>query len=186
MRQPHTASLPPGPPPLLSRPFDVNTIKAGGSDVVVVATEAERAALAQEYKLVGVDRLEGRFKVSGRGRTVSMKGLVTGDIRQTCVVTLEEFPSAVSEEVDLKYSEDVPEPRAQEGDEERSSEMIDAPDPIINGKIDLGALTAEFLALGLDPYPRKPGVETFAHEEDVGPAASPFAALAAAKRDDPT
>ena len=25
-------------------------------------------------------------------------------------------------------------------------------------QIDLGALAAEFLALGLDPYPRKPGV----------------------------
>ena len=34
----------------------------------------------------------------------------------------------------------------------------DAPDPIVDGKIDLGALAAEFLALGLDPYPRKPGV----------------------------
>ena len=34
----------------------------------------------------------------------------------------------------------------------------DEPDPIIDGKIDLGALAAEFFALGLDPYPRKPGV----------------------------
>ena len=34
----------------------------------------------------------------------------------------------------------------------------DPPDEIGNGRIDLGALTAEFLALGLDPYPRKPGV----------------------------
>ena len=29
----------------------------------------------------------------------------------------------------------------------------------MNGRIDLGQLAAEFLALGLDPYPRKPGVE---------------------------
>ena len=34
----------------------------------------------------------------------------------------------------------------------------DAPDPIVDGKIDLGALAAEFMILGLDPYPRKPGV----------------------------
>ena len=33
------------------------------------------------------------------------------------------------------------------------------PDEIVNGKIDLGAVAAEFLALGLDPYPRKPGVD---------------------------
>ena len=42
----------------------------------------------------------------------------------------------------------------------------DEPDPIIDGKIDLGALTAEFFALGLDPYPRKPGavLDAGAHE----------------------
>lgn len=34
----------------------------------------------------------------------------------------------------------------------------DPPDPITDGKIDLGTLASEFLTLGLDPYPRKPGV----------------------------
>ena len=34
----------------------------------------------------------------------------------------------------------------------------DPRDPIMNGQIDLGALAAEFLALNLDLYPRKPGV----------------------------
>ena len=44
---------------------------------------------------------------------------------------------------------------------EPPTEMHDyePPDEIVNGQIDLGALTAEFLALGLDPYPRKPGVD---------------------------
>ena len=41
----------------------------------------------------------------------------------------------------------------------------------------LGALTAEFFALGLDPYPRKPGVEFAAPAEEAAPD-SPFAALA--------
>ena len=52
----------------------------------------------------------------------------------------------------------------------------DEPDPIVDGKIDLGALAAEFLALGLDPYPRKPGAEFAAPvaEEDDD---SPFAPL---------
>ncbi len=31
------------------------------------------------------------------------------------------------------------------------AEQRDPPDPIINGKVDLGALALEFLALGLDP-----------------------------------
>ena len=38
------------------------------------------------------------------------------------------------------------------------AEDADIPDPIVGGRIDFGVLTAEFLALGLDPYPRKPGM----------------------------
>ena len=55
----------------------------------------------------------------------------------------------------------------------------DRPDPILSGQIDLGALAAEFLALNLDLYPRKPGV-TF-EDTNVGGKASgkdsPFAVL---------
>ena len=35
-----------------------------------------------------------------------------------------------------------------------------------NGRIDLGAIVAEHLALGLDPYPRTPGVDFPGHIED--------------------
>ena len=57
------------------------------------------------------------------------------------------------------------------------------PDPIIEGRIDLGALAAEFLALGLDPYPRKPGVD-FAAPADASAPASPFAVLGRRGRQD--
>ena len=53
----------------------------------------------------------------------------------------------------------------------------DEPDPVIDGKIDLGALTAEFFALGLDPYPRKPGAVLDEERTNSEPTDSPFAAL---------
>ncbi len=33
------------------------------------------------------------------------------------------------------------------------------PEPLVDGKIDLGAIATEFLLLGIDPYPRKAGAE---------------------------
>lgn len=63
----------------------------------------------------------------------------------------------------------------EEGDE-------DPPDLIVDGRIDLGALAAEFLALGLDPYPRKPGAAFEPGEEEAG-RDSPFAALARLRGD---
>jgi hypothetical protein len=50
------------------------------------------------------------------------------------------------------------------------------PDEIVNGKIDLGAVVAEFLALGLDPYPRKPGVD-FDYKDPADAEHNTFAAL---------
>lgn len=59
-----------------------------------------------------------------------------------------------------------------------SHEEEDPPEPIVDGRLDLGALAAEFMALGLDPYPRKPGVSFKPVEEDPEPDDSPFADLA--------
>jgi hypothetical protein len=51
-----------------------------------------------------------------------------------------------------------------------------------NGTVDLALLTVEFLILGIDPYPRKPGA-TFQAPEAGQPGPHPFAALAALKKD---
>ena len=57
----------------------------------------------------------------------------------------------------------------------------DAPDPLIDGKIDIGALATEFVALGLDPYPRKPGV-TFEPPSDGPGSVKPFSVLRSADK----
>jgi hypothetical protein len=54
-----------------------------------------------------------------------------------------------------------------------------------DGRIDLGAIAAEHLALGLDPYPRAPGAEFADHIEDAARETSPFAALGLLKKEDP-
>jgi hypothetical protein len=55
-------------------------------------------------------------------------------------------------------------------------------EPLVAGSIDLGAVATEFLLLGLNPYPRKPGVE-FQPPPDASSDEGPFAALAALKKD---
>jgi hypothetical protein len=51
---------------------------------------------------------------------------------------------------------------------------------MVGGRIDLGGVITEFLALALDPYPRKPDVSFQPAIEEKDP--SPFAALAALKK----
>ena len=55
------------------------------------------------------------------------------------------------------------------------------PEPLQDGKVDLGALANEFLLLGIDPYPRKPGAE-FAPPAAAEAGEHPFAGLEALKK----
>jgi hypothetical protein len=61
------------------------------------------------------------------------------------------------------------------------AEIPDPPEPIVNGAIDLGKLASEFLVLGIDPYPRKPGVAFVPPKTPDDPEEHPFAALKALK-----
>ena len=71
------------------------------------------------------------------------------------------------------------------GPHDPGDETEEPPEPIINGAIDLGALATEFLILGLDPYPRKPGVSFDKPVETDDPQDHPFAALAGLKTQQP-
>lgn len=155
----------------ITRLVAVDRLPEGGARSTIEATPEECEALAREFKIPAVHGLKGEYRIKGTPRRMNVAGTVTGRVTQVCVVTLEPFETEVREEVDVDFSEHLgPEP------EGRDEADLDRPDEIVNGKIDLGALTAEFLALGLDPYPRKPGV---AFEEGAAGAddASPFAAL---------
>ena len=70
-----------------------------------------------------------------------------------------------------------PAPNQKETEAEPRDVKWNDPEPLIGGVVDLGALATEFLLLGLDPYPRKPGA-VFEPPRDLKPDAGPFAALA--------
>lgn len=158
----------------LSRSFPLHRVTPGGIDATVEATEAERAALATDLALPAIHRLEGRFRLVGSHDRVTVTGRVSAAIEQICVVTLEPFPTAVDEDVEIAFA--TPDPRAAPEEVELSLDS-DPPDELLGDSIDLGAVTAEFLALGLDPYPRAPGIAFEAPQDETG-RDSPFARLA--------
>ena len=161
----------------LSRLVSVDNLPAQGVEAIVDATAEECAALARDFKLPAIRRLFGRFKLSGTPERVRVTGRIEAAITQVCVVTLDEFDSTLDEEVEVDFSAPDSLPLTA-GESEHDYEP---PDEMVNGQIDLGSLTAEFLALGLDPYPRKPGVD-FAFEAKEDAPGGPFAALGKLKR----
>jgi uncharacterized metal-binding protein YceD (DUF177 family) len=160
----------------LHRLFPLHRLLPGGVDTLVEANEAERAALAADLGLPAIQSLVGRFRVAGSRDRVVVTGVVEGALTQLCSVTLDEFPSAVREEVELVFASPVRASAREEATEVELSLEHDPPEELTGDTIDLGAVTAEHLALGLDPYPRKPGVAF--DQPAPGASESPFAKLA--------
>ena len=160
--------------PPFSRPFPVSSLRDNGSQIAITANAAERAALAAEGGLVAIAKLEADFRASRNGRTgINLKGEVRAHVTQNCVLSMEPFDSEIVTPVEARFDSGKKPEEVAFGIED-----VDPPDPIIDGKIDLGALAAEFLALALDPYPRKP--DALFDAAEVGVSAqkqSPFAGL---------
>jgi uncharacterized metal-binding protein YceD (DUF177 family) len=161
-------------------PLAVEEIADEGRHVDLVADADTRAAVARVAGLRDLPRLEATFDVSRHGTDgLRVAGRVSATVGQTCVVSLEPVVNEVTEDVDLLFV-----PKAAASDEEvvtAEAGTGEETEPLIGGSIDLGVLATEFLLLGLDPYPRKPGA-VFQPPADPTADQGPFAALAALKK----
>ena len=168
-----------------ARPWSVSVplheISETGKHVTLEASAEVRAALARPAGVEAVERLAAEFDLTLRGRAgVHVEGRVRASVRQSCVVTLEPVVNEIDEAVDVDFAP----PRAATAKVDATDEEVDLaasgpeePEPLIGNAIDLGVLATEFLILGVDPYPRKPGV-AFEAPETGDPGAHSFAALA--------
>lgn len=158
--------------PAFSRPIRVVDVPPEGTAVDIVADEAERAALAEEFGLLGIDRFSAAFDLRRvRAGGLAVAGRLDAEIRQTCVVTLDPFEAHVTDVVDVVF---LPEDAPQAENSHEDTEVL------VDGRVDLGGLAAEFLALALDPHPRKPGAVFEAVGDQGNDTISPFAKLGAA------
>ncbi|HTV32841.1 MAG TPA: DUF177 domain-containing protein [Methylocella sp.] len=151
----------------------VDQVPETGLDVAIAADPLQCARLAKVCGLDAVHLFEAQFHIRKRA---DGRFKVTGDLKarvtQICVVSLEPFEAPVEASIEVEFARPGALGPASQKDEE-------PPDPILDGKIDLGALAVEFLVLNLDLYPRKEGV-AFAMTEEGRPEPerdSPFAVL---------
>jgi uncharacterized metal-binding protein YceD (DUF177 family) len=142
------------------------------------ADEAERAALAERFGLVSIQRLEADVELVADDSAVDATGTLSADIVQSCAITGDDLPVAIRENLAFRF---VPESALQAGPEEDleidSSEIDEI--PYGGTSFDLGEAVAESLALAIDPYATGPNADAVRKEAGLldEQAAGPFAAL---------
>ncbi len=184
------------PPPEFSRPVVAESLRGDQTVREIEASDAECRALAGRFRLEAVRSLRATIRLIRLGGhqsgMVRVKGALTAEVVQSCVVTLEPVPASIGESFDALFAAEVP-----ESDEEMILDPFapeeTLPEPMVNGVIDIGELTAQHLSLALDPYPRAPGVEFSGFDDDAAgeaegeadegpPPSGPFGVLAGLKR----
>jgi uncharacterized metal-binding protein YceD (DUF177 family) len=171
----------------LRRSVRVESITLRPVMVEIVPEQGDLPAIATFLGVASVEALKASYSLSRNGERVRLEGMVKASLHQNCVVTLDPFPVelAVPVRLDFAPQEAIAAMARPSEDDEIDIEVLlneeEPPEPIVDGAIDLGAVTLEFLALSLDPYPRKPGV-AFSEPAPETPAESPFAALLQLKR----
>jgi uncharacterized metal-binding protein YceD (DUF177 family) len=182
--------------PEFSRPVPADSVQAREVVQTIEASAEEREVLARRFELEAIGRLVAtvRLRRVRGGTMVRVVGELDADVVQTCVASLESVPAKVSERFDALFAPSELIPDDDDDDVLIDTESLgeDLPEPIVDGRIDIGELTAQHLSLALDPYPRAPGAvfEPFEeHDEpdddagiDEDPRPSPFAALEKLKR----
>jgi hypothetical protein len=160
-------------------------VSENGRQVGLIADDATRAAVAKAAGLLALPRLEARFDLTRHGAEgLHVTGRVSATVGQSCVVTMEPVENLVDEPIDLLFlPPEEPKPGRKPAADIDALEAVteDPPETLHDGAADLGALAVEYLLLGIDPYPRKPGAKFDAPPAD-DPASHPFAALAALKK----
>jgi len=175
-----------------SVPIAVADIPETGRRFDLIPDAATRDAIAKVASVTALPRLEAGFDLTRYGNDgLHVVGRVSATIGQTCVVTLEPIQNEVDETIDLVFMpQPVPAAETENPEQTRTShaddddvdiDVDDTPEVLRDAVVDLGAIAVEFLILGTDPYPRKPGA-VFDAPPAGDPASHPFAALAVLKK----
>jgi len=158
-------------------PVRVEEVPETGLGIHLCADNDMRKRIARIADVLALPRLEADFMITHRGRGLHVVGEVSATVEQTCVISLDPIENHITEPVDLIFE---PAPDSDFPGLARGEPEGEPPELLQGGCVDLGAIATEFLLLGIDPYPRKPGV-TFAPPAADAATGGPFAALAALK-----
>jgi uncharacterized metal-binding protein YceD (DUF177 family) len=139
----------------------------------IEATPAERDKLAQRFGLLALDRLIAVVGLHRQvGDAILLEAAFEAEFVQSCVVTLEPVPGAISDRFSLVYGQVE---AAELADGLAGDEAVF--EPLHGDAIDIGEAVAQELSLALPVFPRHPDA-VIEVATTGGPVESPFSALA--------
>ncbi|MFI3242015.1 MAG: DUF177 domain-containing protein [Alphaproteobacteria bacterium] len=111
--------------------------------------------IAEVLKVAGIDELKAEIFIKANNNIIKVKGNIKTVVELTSVVSLEKFKKDYDVNFDMIFDTSL----NYQQQRELENEGKEAPDIIIEGKIDLADIIIEQLALNIEEYPRIDGEE---------------------------
>ncbi len=140
-----------------SRIYDVSGL---GRDLVRVdinPTSGELLLLRDRLKVLEVKSLSANSELQRQKKSTVIEVRIDykTTVAQQCVATLKPVDQVIEEQFSICFSEeDACDPIPEGVEVVHTLEDEDPPEAIVDGKIDVVDILAEYIALALDPYPR--------------------------------
>ena len=177
--------------------YFIDSSDIGSTPVSInVPVPADKAAiLSKRLGLHSINSLSADLVLERNpvNKTICIKGIIHADIHQKCIVTTDPAHEIIEDEFEAWFSDPnsavsfVKAKRERMSRKEKNDQPVmeetDDPEPIVDGKIDVGELIVQHLSLSLNPYPRLDGAQYKGKgdgalgEAPEGTYDNPFAAL---------
>jgi len=164
--------------------YNLGRLGNSGDKVRIVADEPQRGAIAVLAEALSVPRFEAVVTLTKTAATrYRLDYRLDAEVEQACVVTLEPVSASIARGFsrELHFIGTGPRRPVQVTEIDLSGGDDEVPEEIDNLHYDLAGAALEEFLLGLDPYPRAPGVEFTPAPEVPDAQISPFAALKSLK-----
>jgi hypothetical protein len=138
----------------------------------IAAGEADLKAVAKRLEIPAVTSLSAELtlqRVPSNKAVIHVQGLLKADVTQSCIISQAPVKNYIEEEFEGWYTDPTSFTSIAKAKHDRAGRTADVeipildekedPEPMINGKIDLGDLVSQYLSLSLDPYPKAHGVK---------------------------
>jgi uncharacterized metal-binding protein YceD (DUF177 family) len=172
--------------PVLDASIRMENLPAVGREIVVSATDEQKAAIAEQLKITAVEKLDAKLEAKRFRGGIQVLGRLEAVIEQPCVVSFEPVKQVIDEPIDRVFLPSHDKAHAAPAGAEIFVDVAgdDEPDRFDGPEVDLSDLIIETLALAVDPYPRAPGASIDAvlkDDDDDDGEVSPFSRLKALK-----
>ena len=164
-----------------SFPLKIDELGQGEQTYNLRADKEQREWLTKILQVPAVNSFVASIKLNFQKKKglLNIKGKVTANIGLISVITLEEFDKDYVADFSINYDTNAKYEDIYQDDEDIN---LDVPDIVMNGKIDLGDIAIEQLALVLEDHPRQEGEEFASVIEGTNQENNPFAVLAKLKK----